>query len=121
FCLPLWADDIFIERGPALEASERHDLGDAILSSSIEFFRTSKLIGTQRLSCFAPTSCASTGASGVQASQSTFADHISLELGQGSHQMEHQLASGSRCVDIFLEALQFDPPLFQGLDRLDQV
>jgi hypothetical protein len=42
--LLLCIDDILIEGGPALETGERHDLGGAILSSSIEFFRASELL-----------------------------------------------------------------------------
>src|SRR5262245_7802173 len=57
----------------------------------------------------------------VEPGPGPLADEVPLELGQGGEDVEDQLAAAGGRVDALPEALEPDPPLPEGGERLDEV
>ena len=64
---------------------------------------------------------ATTCPSSLQPRPCSLSDQSTLELGQGSKDMEDQLAAAGGRVDTLSQALEPRALCFQGLDGLDQM
>ena len=104
-------------QGILFDSGQFLDLPEGVGVGSVELSGLFQLPGvTGRTAAGSPS-----GPGCVQTFPGALCDHIPLELCNGAHEREQQLACRGAGVDLFLEADQMNAFLLEQLDQFDQV